>query len=266
MSVKRWDSTITSAVILLVALCIVLPSVYMLIHSFAGESESAGLIPGAFGLGGYWEVFMRSPDYLLKFWVSLALSGGIVIGQLVFSVLAGYGFSRLTFPGANILFYIIIIMMLMPYQVTLVSSYIMLDRMGLVGSYIGLWLPAMFSPFGVFLLKQAFDRFPQEVCDAAKLDGANHLTIAARIMVPSNQPALAALIVLGFADAWNMAEQPIVLLKHAYQYPLSVFLVSMGGSRIEVLAAAGVLASAPLLLLFLFYSGNLTRGVAHGRL
>lgn len=237
----------------------------MLLLSFAGEGSSGGLFPESFGLNGYWLVFLKTPDYLMKFWTSFALAGGIVAGQLLLCSLAGYGFSRLTFPGANAIFYIIIIMMLMPYQVTLVSSYITLDRMGLIGSYTALWLPALFSPFGVFLMKQAFDTFPQEICDAALIDGAGHIQTAARIVAPNNHPAIAALLILGFADAWNMTEQPLVLLKQSYQYPFSVFLLTMGDNRLETLSAAGVLASVPLLVMFLLFRKNLMEGIAHGR-
>jgi multiple sugar transport system permease protein len=258
-------------ILFVAAVIIILPSAYMLLLSFMGEGMSGasgmsgGLISDSFGLNGYWIVFLNSPDYLMKFWASVALAGGIVAGQVLFCSLAGYGFSRLSYPGSNVVFFVIIIMMLMPYQVTLVSSFITLDRMGLIGSYTALWLPAMFSPFGVFLMKQAFDTFPQEICDAALIDGAGHIQTAARIVVPNNRPALAALLILGFADAWNMTEQPLVLLNNTHQYPYSVFLLTMGDNRLEVLSAAGILASVPLLLMFLLFRKSLMEGIAHGR-
>ena len=140
------------------------------------------------------------------------------------------------------------------------------DRLGLVGSYWALILPAMFSPFGVFLLRQVFDTCPSDILEAARLDGAGNLRILFGILVPRCRAGVISLGILSLIDAWNMVEQPIVFLESEYDYPLSVFLTRMNGQNIGVLCACGVLAALPVVLLFLYYDQELTEGVTLSQL
>ena len=238
-----------------------LPFAYTLLNSFS-DGTSYGLFPSAFSLQGYWEVFLRRPHYLVKFWNSLALCTAIVAGQTLISCLAGFGFSRFRFPGKEVLFFIVIIVMMMPYQVTLVSNYMILDKMGLLGNWLALILPGIFSPFGVFLMRQVFDACPSEYLEAAKLDGAGNLRILFRILIPRSRSGLASLVLLTFIDAWNMVEQPLVYLNDPYDYPLSVFLAQMSQGNVGVLCTCGVLAAIPVLLLFFYFVYDLAGGVA----
>lgn len=236
------------------------PMLYTFLNSFSGGA-AYGLIPTQWSLQGWKEVFWNRPHYLAKFWNSLGLSAAIVLGQVLLSCLAGYGFSRFRFPGKEALFFLVILLMMMPYQVTLVSNYLMLDKLGLVRSRWALILPAMFSPFGVFLLRQVFDTCPSDILEAARLDGAGNLRILFGILVPRCRAGVISLGILSFIDAWNMVEQPIVFLKSEYDYPLSVFLTRMNGQNIGVLCTCGVLAALPVVLLFLYYDQELTEGV-----
>ncbi|MGN1028273.1 MAG: carbohydrate ABC transporter permease [Faecousia sp.] len=236
------------------------PMLYTFLNSFSG-SVSYGLLPVEWSLQGWKEVFWNRPHYLVKFWNSLGLSAAIVAGQVLLSCLAGYGFSKFRFRGKEVLFFLVILLMMMPYQVTLVSNYLMLERLRLIGSQWALILPAMFSPFGVFLLRQVFDTCPNDLLEAARLDGAGNLRILFGILVPRCRAGVISLGILSFIDAWNMVEQPIVFLKSEYDYPLSVFLTRMRGSNIGVLCTCGVLAALPVVLLFLYYDQELTEGV-----
>lgn len=241
------------------------PMLYTFVNSFSG-SASYGLFPAEWSLQGWKEVFWNRPHYLAKFWNSLGISAAIVVGQVLLSCLAGYGFSKFRFRGKEPLFFLLILMMMMPYQVTLVSNYLMLDKLGLVGSQWSLILPAAFSPFGVFLLRQVFDTCPNEILEAARLDGAGNLRILFRILVPRCRAGMISLGILSFIDAWNMVEQPIVFLDSGYDYPLSVFLTRMNGQDIGVLCTCGVLAALPVVLLFLYYDRELTEGVTLSQL
>lgn len=243
------------------AIILLFPMVYTFLNSFRLDFNK-GIIPIQWGLKGYFEVFLRRPDYLIKFWNSLILTGSIVIGQLIVSCLAGYGFSRFEFPGKEILFFVVIILMLMPYQVTLVSNYIVVDRLNLTNTYLAIILPGIFSPFGVFLMRQAFDAYPGEYREAAMLDGANQICIMRKIMLPGCKSALAALILLSFVDSWNMVEQPLVFLKDSINYPLSVFLAQMNESNIGILCTYGILAAIPVLLLFFYCDEDLVDGIS----
>lgn len=249
------------AFLIFLAFFALMPLLYTIVNSFSDGSAYA-LIPSRLSLQGYWEVLLRRPHYLKKFWNSLILCVAIVAGQTAVSCLAGFGFSRFRFPGKDVLFFLVIIVMMMPYQVTLVSNYMILDRMGLVGSWFALVLPAIFSPFGVFLMRQVFDTCPNEFLEAARLDGAGSFRVLFSILIPRSRSGLASLVLLTFIDAWNMVEQPLVYLNDPYEYPLSVFLSQMNQGNVGVLCTCGVLAAIPVLLLFFYYDEDLADGIA----
>lgn len=256
----------------LTAFAALFPTAYTALNSLMNEVEilryyaapqmTLHLIPDQFSLESYYQILLRRPDYLIKFWYSMGMTLSIVLCQVFLAFTAGYAFAKFRFPGRNALFFLVIIMMMMPLQVTLVTNYIVLKRMNLVGSWWAVLLSAIFSPFGVFLMRQSIATTPDDLIDAAKLDGARQKTILARIILPRNRSALAALIVLAFIDAWNMVEQPIVLLQSEQQYPLSVFLAQMNRHEPGTAFACGVLALVPVFLMFLLFEEELVDGVA----
>ena len=242
-------------------LFVVVPILFTLVNSFS-TGTAYGLLPQQWSLAGWYEVLIRRPHYLVKFWNSLILSVAIAAGQALVASLAGYAFSKFLFPGREPLFFIVIIVMMMPYQVTLVSNYFVIRGLGLMGSWAALIIPAVFSPFGVFLLRQVFDTCPDELLDAARIDGAGDLTILFRILLPRSRAGVVSLVLLTFVDAWNMVEQPLVYLDNSYDYPLSVFLSQMSGQDVGVLCVCGILAALPVLLLFLYYDQDLADGIS----
>lgn len=254
-----------------------MPLIYTVANSFMSSSEinqyynSEGkmllhLIPDKFSLDSYYQVFLRRSDYLIKFWNSLGLTSIIVIGQVVISSLAGYAFAKFNFPCKEPIFFIIIILMMMPYQVTLVSNYIILDKIGLLGNYLAVILPAIFSPFGVFLMRQVIVTMPDELIEAAKLDGASQAQLLFKVVVPRNMSGIVSLIILSFIDNWNMVEQPLVMLDNKYQYPLSIFLSQINQSQPGLAFACGILAIIPVGLLFLFFEKELIDGIGFSNL
>lgn len=252
------------AVILLSAAAL-FPVVYMCVNAFAAESamqNAGGFLPSRWGLSGFYEVFVRRPDYLVKFWNSLLLSGAVVAGQCVLSALAGYGFSKFVFPFREAVYFAVIVLMLMPYQVTLVSNFLVTDALHLNNTYWAILLPGIFSPFGVFLMRQAFDVMEEGIRETAMLEGCSQLRILAQIAVPVCRGPMTSLILLGFVDAWNMVEQPLVFLQETFRYPISVFLAQMDESRMDVLCTCGILVLLPVLLLFLFGEEDLTVSAA----
>lgn len=257
---RKRTSIINLIILSLLSMIALGPMLYTFANAFSG-STSYGLFPIEWSLRGWKEVLWNRPHYLAKFWNSMGLAAAIVLGQVLISCLAGYGFSKFRFRGKEALFFLVILLMMMPYQVTLVSNYLMLDKLDLVGSKWSLILPGVFSPFGVFLLRQVFDTCPNELLEAARLDGAGNLRILFHILVPRCRAGVISLGILSFIDAWNMVEQPIVYLKSGYDYPLSVFLTRMDGQNLGVLCTCGVLAALPVVLLFLYYDRELTEGV-----
>ena len=260
MKAKRF-SRLRLAFLCFFGLFVVVPILFTLVNSFS-TGTAYGLLPQQWSLAGWYEVLIRRPHYLVKFWNSLILSVAIAAGQALVASLAGYAFSKFRFPGREPLFFIVIIVMMMPYQVTLVSNYFVIRGLGLMGSWAALIIPAVFSPFGVFLLRQVFDTCPDELLDAARIDGAGDLTILFRILLPRSRAGVVSLVLLTFVDAWNMVEQPLVYLDNSYDYPLSVFLSQMSGQDVGVLCVCGILAALPVLLLFLFYDQDLADGIS----
>ena len=259
------------------AVSVLLPVGFMIVNSFIGRSEllqiygtgqftGFGLLPATITLQNYVEILLLTPDYLIKFWNTMLIVTAIVAGQVVVATLGGYGFAKFQFPGRNTLLYILIVLMLMPYQVTLVPNYIVLDRIGLIGTYWSLILPGIFSVFGVFLLSQVYASIPGSMLDAARIDGANELQVFMHIVVPSGKMGVAAVMVLTFVDQWNMVEQPLVFLKDTAMYPLSIFLSRINLESLDIAFACGVLAMLPVALLLLYLKDALVQGIEYSSL
>lgn len=251
----------------------------MVCGSFMGREEIAGsyrsmilsgegsqnfhIIPEKVTLQGYAEVFLLNPSYLSKFWSSMFISVMIVAGQTILSIISGYGLAKFRFIGKNIVVYLIIILMILPVQVTLLPNYILLDNIGLIGSYWAVILPGIFNTFGVFLMKQVFASVPDECIEAARIDGAGHIQVLLKIVIPMSKTGIASLIILSFIDAWNLIEQPLTFLKDPLKYPLSIFLSRINEFDFEIEFVCGVLAILPVLLLYLFLKDQMIKGIEY---
>ena len=145
-------------------------------------------------------------------------------------------------------------------------NYIVLDRMGLIGSYAALILPGVFSTFGVFLLAQFFSSVPDNLIEAAKIDGANHMQILFKVMIPYAKAGVASLVILNFIDTWNMVEQPLVFLQDSTRFPLSIFLANINQGRLGVAFVCGILAIIPAFLLFLHFKDSLIASIENTNL
>ena len=213
---------------------------------------------GGFSLLPVYKVFFATPEYLLVFWRTLGLCAGIVAGQVVLSVLAGLGFAKYSFPGKGLWFFLLLVVMVLPLQVTLVPNFRMLEALNLLDTQWALALPALFAPLGTFLMTQSFRVVPDEILEAARLDGASTWTALWKVLVPCGKNGLSCALVLTFLSAWNMVEQPMAYLKDAAQHPLSVALAVTGARDQGVQLACCLLA----LLLFLGLHKELVQGIA----
>lgn len=239
----------------LTLLCVT-PYLYVFLMSFFGN---AGLT-----IEYYYEVFLAENQYLMRFWKSLALSMVIALCQLAVSTLAGYGFAKCKFPGKNVIFFLLMILMIMPLQVTLVPNYLMLDQLGLLNTYYALALPAIFVPLGTFVMTRSFQSVASDVIEAARLDGCGTLGVIWRIAVPMNKSGLVCTFLLSFLDGWNMVEQPIVYLKDFAKYPMSVGLATTPPGDPTIQLVCCVLVALPPLALFAYYNRELVEGIAIG--
>lgn len=243
----------TAAVWLLVILCVA-PFLYVLLRSVWDG--------GGVTIQHYYEVFLSSPKYLLRFWKSLLMCCCIVAGQVTVSTLAGYGFAKCRFRGRNALLFLMMVLMILPLQVTLVPNFIVLDRLGLLDTYYALVLPAIFTPLGTFIMTQSFRAIPNDIIEAAELDGCGLFNILLRVALPASKSGLVCTMLLSFLDGWNMVEQPITYLKDAGDYPLAVALASVPPGEPAVQMVCCILVAIPPLLLFLFFGKELVEGIA----
>ncbi|QGQ99125.1 carbohydrate ABC transporter permease [Paenibacillus psychroresistens] len=217
------------------------------------------LLPDQVTLEQYGNVLLDSPRFLIMFWNSVKLVVPIIAGQTLVAALAAYAFSKLQFRGREQLFLVYVLTMLMPFQVTLVPNYIMAAKLGLLNSNGAIILPGIFAAFGVFMLRQFMQDIPYAYIEAAKMDGASHLRIFYKIIIPMIKPGLAALVILLFVDYWNMVEQPLIFLDDPFKQPLSIYLSRINGGGIA--SAASMLYMAPMVLLFLYAETYFIEGI-----
>ncbi len=230
---------------------------------YISEKVNLKFIPDMVSFSQYITVLFKSPDYLLKFWNSVVLVGPIVLFQLLVASLASYGFARYRGRIREIIFFIYIILMLMPYQVTLVPNYLVSDWLKLLNTNWAIWLPGIFSPFAVFLLTKFMRRIPESVIEAAQIDGAGEWQIYRKICMPLCKGAICSAAILVFIDYWNMVEQPLILMTDAEKHPLSVFLSKINDGEIGLAFAVATIYMVPSLLIFLYGEEYLVDGITY---
>lgn len=229
--------------------------------SFIAEKVNLKFIPDMVSFSQYITVLLKSPDYLFKFWNSVILVGPIVIFQLLVALLASYGFTRYRGRLKEMIFFTYIILMLMPYQVTLVPNYLVSGWLNILDTRWAIWLPGVFSPFAVYLLTKFMRRIPVSVIEAAQIDGAGEWQIFRRICMPLCRGCMCSVAILIFIDYWNMVEQPLILLSDTAAHPLSVFLSKIKKEEIGLAFAVATIYMVPTLLVFLYGEDYLVEGI-----
>ena len=230
---------------------------------YIAERVDLKFIPDMVSFSQYNTVLFKSPEYLFKFWNSVILVGPIVAFQLIVASLASFGFARYRGRIREIIFFMYIILMLMPYQVTLVPNYLVSDWLNLLDTNWAIWLPGIFSPFAVFLLTKFMRRIPESVLEAAQIDGAGEWQIYRKICLPLCKGAICSAAILVFIDYWNMVEQPLILMTDAEQHPLSVFLSKINAGEIGLAFAVATIYMVPSLLIFLYGEEYLVDGITY---
>ena len=191
----------------------------------------------------------------------------VVLGQGLVTTMGGYAFARLKFPARDTLFLAYLGTMMIPSQVTMIPAYLVVVYLNWQNSYPGLIVPILASgAFGTFLFRQFFKQIPEELTDAALIDGANHLTIYARIILPLSKPALAAYGVITMLNAWNMFVWPLIIVNSRELWVLTLAISQLsgelGGARLHILMAAVSLSVLPLLAFYIFGQRFFVQSVA----
>lgn len=230
--------------------------------SEAGGRAAWPLLPMYPTLRPWVELLLDSPAFFTMFWNSCKQVFPVVAGQVLLGAPAAWAFARFRFPGRRALFSIYIVLMLMPFQVTMVSSYLVLDGLGLMDTAWAIILPGAVSAFPVFLMVRFFAAIPGSLAEAAALDGAGPLQIFLHVGLPLGAPGILSAVVLGFLEYWNALEQPLTFLKDKTLWPLSLYLPNLTADNAGVSLAASVVMLLPALLIFLFGQKYLEAGIA----
>ncbi len=233
------------------------------VTTYISQRVNLKFIPDMVSFQQYWTVLFNSPEYLLKFWNSVFLTVPIVVFQVALASLAAYGFSRYRGRVREMIFFGYIILMLMPYQVTLVPNYLVARWLGLLDTRWAIILPGIFAPFSVFLLTKNMRRIPKSYIEAAELDGAGEWQIFSRVCLPMCTGPLVSVSMLVFIDYWNMVEQPLIMFSDQEKYPLSVFLSEINSGEVGVAFAVAVIYMVPTLLMFLWGEEYLEEGITY---
>lgn len=197
---------------------------------------------------------------------SFAIAIASTVLQLVTGTMAGYAFGRLQFRGRNVVFALYLATLMIPLQVLVVPLFIQMTRMGLNDTYFALIAPTIASAFGIFLLKQAVESVPRELDEAATIDGAGHLRIFARIIVPLIRPAMATLAVLAFMASWNSFLWPLVVIRSTELMTLPLGLATLQGqftTQWDVVMAGSVISIVPIAIVYLLAQRHIIAGMAH---
>lgn len=231
--------------------------------TFISKNVNLKFIPDKVTFDQYKAVLIQNSDYLMKFWNSVMLTVPITVFQMIVAILTSYGFSRYPNKFKGIIFFAYIILMIMPYQVTLVPNFLVADKFNMLDTRRAVILPAIFSPFSIFLLTKVMKRIPVSYVEAAKLDGAGELKILTKIYIPLCKGAIVSIAMLVFIDYWNMVEQPLVLMREADLHPLSVFLSQINTGDVGLAFAVGTVYMIPTVLMFLYGEDYLIEGITY---
>ena len=244
------------------------PFVWMLLGSVKTDAELRQVpptwLPEQASLDNYRVLFERL-DFATYFTNSVVVAAAVTIGNLVFCSMLGYALTKLDFPGRRALFALVLGMLMVPGMVVFVPLFVIVSNLGLTNTYPGLILPYLAGPFGVFLMRQFISGIPDELIDAARVDGASEWRIFSRVVMPLCGPALATLAILTFLTSWNNFLWPLVVAQTEDMYTLPVALalyaVGQNATRYGLLMAGSVVVVLPIIALFLLLQRYFVRGI-----
>ena len=266
-------------VLSLLALVILLPVVMTAIYSFFSPAEIKAfmgtrgsydasafmqikLAPSMFSLSQYYNILIEDMTILRYFVNSAMYAAAILLGQALLIPMMAYALSRFRFPGRDAIFFVVIMLMLLPFQVTLVPNVLTLRTLGLLDTAWAVILPMTVAPFYVFLLRQYMVSLPGDMLEAAQIDGAGTWRCFIHVVLPVCRPVLGAAVALSFADCWNLVEQPLTYLTTRTDlYPLSVVFNQLTEKSTGVEFAGAALYTLPALCIYLYFQADILEGV-----
>ncbi|HKJ40280.1 MAG TPA: carbohydrate ABC transporter permease [Anaerolineales bacterium] len=271
-SPKRGRNVISYIVLTVGAFISLVPFLWMIFKSVMslGESMGAAFIPTEIHLENYtqaWE-FGNFSEYFVN---SILITVITLVGELIFSILAAYAFARIDFPGKNIFFGLLIATIMIPAMVTTIPNLLIVTWLGRVGplkwlnNWPALTIPFMGSVFSIFLLRQFFIQIPDELYDAARIDGAGHLRFLAQVVIPLSKAPIMVIIVLSFIGSWNALAWPMLVTTEPEWRPIAVGLmnfVSEAGQQVNLMMAGAFITIIPIVIMYFFTQKQFTESIS----
>lgn len=264
----KWGHLIVYLILIMGIVVTILPFAWMVLTSLKGQTEAIRVPPVIFPevlrFENYTKVFEKIP-FARMYMNTIINAVVVVIMQLLLCSMAAYAFGRIKFPGRNVIFGVLLAVLMVPSSFFILPQYLIIQKMGLLNTIPALFIPNLFSAFGTFLLRQFFMALPDEIEDAARLDGCNHFMIYSRIMLPLIRSGLVALGILTLRFAWNDLMWPLIVNTSTEKMTLSAGLSFMQGqyaTDYPTMMAGAVMAVLPLLILFAIFQKQFIEGVA----
>ena len=277
--VKGVRLRVIQALLLILTVIILLPMFQTFLYSFSSMAEMKDymktrgsydptrwmdlhLIPNRVSLGQYYQILITDNTVLHLFVNSAMYTALILLGQALIIPAMAFALSRFRFPGRNGIFFGIILLMLLPFQVTMVPNVLTLREIGLINTIWAVVIPLWFAPFYIFLIRQFMVGLPPELIEAAEMDGAGTLSVYLRVILPVCRPVLGAAAALSFAESWNLVEQPLTYLSTKPELqPLSTMFNQLAGEQTGFEFAGAALYILPALFVYLFFQEDILSGI-----
>ena len=273
---------LTTVLLLLPAALVCLPVILLVTGSVMGNGELKQCLAPIFAeelqfvtwkfipdyptFENYGKLLFLTPQFFVLFWNSIKVVGCILAGQLLVGVPAAWAFAVYKVRGSRFLFAFYVVLMLLPFQVTMLSSYLMLDKLSLLNTQSAVILPAVFSTFPVFLCYGGFRSIPAQLYEAARIDGAGEGFIFFKIGLPLGKNGILSALVLGFLEYWNMVEQPMAFLEEKALWPLSLYLPEITWARAGYAFCASIITLIPAVFVFVMGQDYLEQGIIYSGL
>jgi multiple sugar transport system permease protein len=258
----------TFLVLCLIAFVILLPFIWTLLTSLKAETDIVRfppqLFPRSFTLEHYTDIWHRIP-FARLFMNTLIFAGGVTVISLIFDSMTAYALARLDFPGRNVLFMLVLVTMMLPFQVTLIPLFSLLSDLNWINTHQGLIVPRATNAFGIFFLRQFFLSIPRDLEDAARIDGASEFRIYRQMILPLAVPALLTLGLFHFMYNWNDLLWPLIVTTETSMQTLPAGLALFMGEHVVeygLLMAGSILALLPMIVMFLMIQKKFVEGIA----
>lgn len=267
---SRWQALRVNGALLVLAMLSLAPLLWMVSVSFMPRGEASHFpppfLPSSATLENYRDLFART-GMARNFANSLLVSMAITLLSLLVNTMAGYAFAKLRFRGRERVFQLLLAALVVPAQVAMLPLFLLMKQLGLVNSYWGVIIPGMAGVFGIFLVRQYARGIPDDLIEAARIDGAGELRIFWQVVLPMLKPVLATLAVFTFMAAWNDFMWPLIVLTDQERYTLPVALAALSREHImdvELMMAGAVVTVLPVLVLFLLLQRYYIQGLLLG--